>query len=34
AQIVAQTLQDMNMQFPEPTVDMQEIRRKYHEAAE
>ena len=34
AQIVADTMQDMNMQFPEPAVDMQEIRRKYHEAAE
>ncbi len=34
AQIVVDTLKDMNMQFPEPAVDMQEIRRKYHEAAE
>ena len=34
ARIVVDTLQDMNMQFPEPVVDMQEIRRKYHEAAE
>jgi PPK2 family polyphosphate:nucleotide phosphotransferase len=34
AQIVADTMKDMNMQFPEPAVDMREIRRKYHEAAE
>ncbi|MHB8969260.1 MAG: polyphosphate kinase 2 family protein [Pirellulaceae bacterium] len=33
AQIVVDTLKDMDMQFPEPTVDMQEIRKKYHEAS-
>jgi polyphosphate kinase 2 (PPK2 family) len=33
AQIVVDTLKDMNMQFPEPTVDMQEIRAKYHAAS-
>jgi PPK2 family polyphosphate:nucleotide phosphotransferase len=34
AQIVADAMCDLNMQFPEPTVDMQEIRRKYHASVE
>jgi hypothetical protein len=32
ADIVAQTLRNLEMRFPEPEVDMAEIRRKYHEA--
>ena len=35
SQIIADALEDMNLGFPEPTVDLDEIRRKYHaEAAE
>lgn len=34
AQILVDTLQDMDMQLPEPSVDMNEIRQKYHAAAE
>lgn len=30
SKIVVETLQDLNMAFPEPTVDMADIRRKYH----
>ncbi|MHB8954138.1 MAG: polyphosphate kinase 2 family protein [Pirellulaceae bacterium] len=33
AQIVVETMKEMNMQFPEPLADMQEIRRKYHAAS-
>ena len=32
ADIVAETMKGLGMHFPEPEVDMQEIRRKYHEA--
>jgi PPK2 family polyphosphate:nucleotide phosphotransferase len=31
-QIVTATLEDLRMRFPEPTVDLAEIRRKYHAA--
>jgi PPK2 family polyphosphate:nucleotide phosphotransferase len=34
ADIVAGTLRKLDMRFPEPQVDMNEIRRKYHEAEE
>jgi PPK2 family polyphosphate:nucleotide phosphotransferase len=34
ADIVAATLRGLGMRFPEPEVDMEEIRRKYHEATE
>ena len=30
--IVAETLRNLDMQYPEPEVDMAEIRQKYHEA--
>ncbi len=32
AQIVADTVDDLDMHFPEPTVDLADIRRKYHAA--
>ena len=32
AEIVADTMKGLNMRFPEPAVDIEEIRRKYHEA--
>lgn len=32
--IVAETLESLNMQFPEPTVDINEIKQKYHEMVE
>jgi PPK2 family polyphosphate:nucleotide phosphotransferase len=32
AEIVAETLRSLEMRFPEPEVDMAEIRRRYHEA--
>lgn len=32
AEIVAETMRSFDMRFPEPEVDMEEIRRKYHEA--
>ena len=32
AEIVAETMRGLDMKFPEPEVDMDEIRRKYHEA--
>ena len=34
ADIVADTLKSLDMRFPKPEVDMEEIRRKYHEAEE
>jgi PPK2 family polyphosphate:nucleotide phosphotransferase len=34
AEIVADALRKLDMRFPEPEVDMAEIRRKYHEAKE
>jgi hypothetical protein len=27
-------MEDMDMQFPKPTVNISDIRRKYHQAAE
>jgi PPK2 family polyphosphate:nucleotide phosphotransferase len=33
AQIVADSLEDLGMSFPKPTVDLAAIRRKYHAAA-
>ena len=32
SQIVADTLEDLGMTFPQPTVDLADIRRKYHAA--
>ena len=32
SQIVADTMEAMKMKFPKPTVDIEEIRRKYHQA--
>jgi PPK2 family polyphosphate:nucleotide phosphotransferase len=34
SQIIARTMEDMDMQFPKPTVNLAEIRRKYHQAAD
>lgn len=34
AKIVAETLESLDMKFPEPTVDIEEIRRNYHKAEE
>ena len=34
ADIVVETMRGLDMRFPEPEVDMGEIRRKYHEAEE
>jgi PPK2 family polyphosphate:nucleotide phosphotransferase len=34
AEIVADAMKGLDMRFPEPEVDMDEIRRKYHEAEE
>jgi PPK2 family polyphosphate:nucleotide phosphotransferase len=34
SQIVAATLEDIGMQLPKPQVDLEMIRRKYHEAVE
>jgi PPK2 family polyphosphate:nucleotide phosphotransferase len=33
SQIICDTMADMGMQFPKPTVDIDAIRKKYHEAA-
>ena len=33
SQIVADTMQDLGMSFPKPSVDLADIRRKYHAAA-
>src|SRR6266480_3788534 len=33
SQIIVQEMEAMEMQFPKPTVNLAEIRRKYHEAA-
>jgi PPK2 family polyphosphate:nucleotide phosphotransferase len=32
SQIVAETMDEMHLSYPKPTVDLDEIRRKYHEA--
>jgi PPK2 family polyphosphate:nucleotide phosphotransferase len=34
SQIIADALEDMHLQPPKPTVDIEEIRRQYHQAAE
>jgi len=34
SQIIARTMEEMKMQFPKPTVNLGEIRRKYHQAAD
>jgi PPK2 family polyphosphate:nucleotide phosphotransferase len=33
SEIIVSTMESMNFQVPQPTVDLQEIRRKYHSAA-
>lgn len=33
SQIIERTLDDMNLKLPDPSVDLNEIRREYHEAA-
>jgi len=33
SQIIADTLDDMNLKLPKPTVDLNEIRRLYHKDA-
>jgi PPK2 family polyphosphate:nucleotide phosphotransferase len=33
SQIIANTMEELGMSFPEPTVDLSDIRRKYHAAA-
>jgi hypothetical protein len=33
SQIVADTMEEIGMAFPKPSVDLSEIRRKYHAAA-
>jgi hypothetical protein len=32
SQIIVRQMEDMNMKFPKPTVDLAEIRREYHQA--
>jgi hypothetical protein len=34
SQIIARMMEEMDMQFPKPTVNLAEIRRKYHQAAD
>jgi PPK2 family polyphosphate:nucleotide phosphotransferase len=34
SQIVAETLKSLDMSFPEPTVDITDIRRRYHQAVQ
>ncbi|MGB7933321.1 MAG: polyphosphate kinase 2 family protein, partial [Gammaproteobacteria bacterium] len=34
SRIVAETLEALNMKFPAPTVDINEIRKKYHAIVE
>lgn len=34
SEIIVSTMEAMNFQLPQPTVDIEEIRRKYHSAAE
>lgn len=34
SKIVAETLEELDFAFPEPSVDLQDIRRKYHQAVE
>jgi hypothetical protein len=33
SQIIGREMEAMGMQFPKPTVNLAEIRRKYHESA-
>ena len=33
AQIIVETMENMGMKFPQPTVNIADIRRKYHRAA-
>jgi PPK2 family polyphosphate:nucleotide phosphotransferase len=33
SQIIVRQMEDLNMQLPDPTVDLAEIRREYHQAA-
>jgi PPK2 family polyphosphate:nucleotide phosphotransferase len=33
SQIVVDTMEKLNLSYPKPTVDLEEIRRKYHEAS-
>ena len=32
SQIIAETMEEMKMQLPKPTVDLAKIRREYHQA--
>jgi PPK2 family polyphosphate:nucleotide phosphotransferase len=34
SQIIVRHMEDMDMEFPEPTVNLAEIRREYHQAAD
>jgi hypothetical protein len=34
SQIIVRAMEEMDMQLPEPTVNLAEIRRKYHQAAD
>ena len=34
SQIITRTMEEMNMQLPKPTVNLAEIRREYHQAAD
>jgi hypothetical protein len=34
SQIIVQAMEDMDMQFPKATVNLAEIRRKYHQAVD
>jgi len=34
SQIITRTMQEMKMQLPKPTVNLAEIRRKYHQAVD
>ncbi|MEA3419847.1 MAG: polyphosphate kinase 2 family protein [Campylobacterota bacterium] len=33
SQIISETMESLNMKFPAPTVDIKEIKKKYHDAA-
>jgi hypothetical protein len=33
SEIIVSTMEEMNFQVPQPTVNIEEIRRKYHSAA-
>jgi hypothetical protein len=34
SQIVVETLESLKMEFPNPTLDIKEVRKKYHKAEE